>query len=53
MIDLDFHEIDWDEILVKGEWDNLAWLKVKIERRMMAMKPDIIARKIIIRKKED
>ncbi len=50
MIDLDFHEVDWDEILAKGKWDDLAWLKIKIECRMASMKPEIIARKRLIKK---
>ena len=50
MIDLAFHEVDWDEILAKGSWDDLAWLKTKVERRMKSMKPEIVARKKIIKK---
>ena len=50
MIDLAFHEVDWDEILAKGSWDDLAWLKIKIDRKMASMKTGIVVRKKLIKK---
>ena len=43
----------WDEVLAGLSLSDLDWLEIRIRRRKESMKPEIIARKIIIRKTGD
>ena len=42
----------WDLLLAGLNSADLDWLKIRIERRQASLHPEIIARKIIIRKEE-
>jgi hypothetical protein len=42
----------WDEVLQGLTLADLEWLEIRIRRRKESMKPEITARKIIIRKSE-
>lgn len=43
----------WDLLLQGLSSSDLDWLKIRIEHRQASMRPEIIARKTIIRKQED
>jgi hypothetical protein len=45
-MDIDF----WDEVLAGLTLSDLEWLEIRIRRRKESMRPEITARKIIIRK---
>ena len=42
-----------DELILGLDYNTLHWAKLRIEQRMASMKPEIIVRRIIIRKKEE
>lgn len=46
IMDKDF----WDELLIGLPAEELEWLKIRIERRIGSLRPEITARRTIIRK---
>ncbi len=48
MMDITF----WDSLISGLSYSDLEWLEIRIARRKKGMHPEIIARKIIIRKED-